>query len=293
MTPSTDRCPTQFVATPFGFFAAGPGIRWRSDDGTDWRTWTIDDDPTAASLGIHAVFPAPDGSRVTVLQLRPALAESTVAQMWTTSDGDSWQAVDDGSLEEFDNSALAGVIPGGDGLLAFGAAPGGELVPTAAVFTSSDGVRWRRVTPVSPDYENKSIIDIVRVDAGFVAVGGDFASTGRMTAWTSPDGITWTRAPGSDESVDPSTAYMIAEQLTSTDGTLWASGVDHDAARDPDEIPALWVSDDGRNWQRVELATGPGPVPFEIVSTADLTLAGWQPDPRLVDEPLQLFAKSR
>jgi hypothetical protein len=288
---STDRCLKQIVATPFGFFAAGPGVGMRSDDGRDWQEWAIGDDPTAATFGIHAVFPSPDDSRVTVLQLQPAPGESTVARMWTTTDGVDWQVVTDESLQEFDSSGLAGVIPGGDGLLTYGAAPGGEFVPTAAVLTSRDGVRWRRVTPMSSDYENKSITDIVRVDSGFVAVGGDYFSTGLMTAWTSPDGITWTRAPGSSESIDPSTAHMTAEHVVSTGAKLWAVGTDYDAARDPNEIPALWVSDDGRNWNRVEIDADSGIVPFEIVSVADLTLAAWPPDPRLSDEPLQLFTK--
>ena len=288
---STERCLKQIVATPFGFFAAGPGVGMRSDDGRDWRESAIGDDPTAATFGIHAVFPAPDDSRVSVLQLQPAPAESTVARMWTTTDGVDWQVVTDESLQEFDSIGLAGVIPGGDGLLAYGAAPGGEFVPTAAVFTSRDGVRWRRVTSMSQDYENKSITDIVRVDTGFVAVGGDFFSTGLMTAWTSPDGITWTRAPSSSDPIDPSTAFMAAERVTSTGGKLWAVGTDYDAARDPNEIAALWVSDDGRDWNRVEIDADPGIVPFEIVSVADLTLAAWPPDPRLSDEPLQLFTK--
>jgi hypothetical protein len=76
-----------------------------------------------------------------------------------------------------------------------------------------------------------------------------------------------------------------------------ASGTDYDAARELDEIGALWVSDDGRDWNRVELASEVGAdvgvVPFEIVTSADLTLAAWPPDPRLGDEPLQIFARSR
>jgi hypothetical protein len=82
---------------------------------------------------------------------------------------------------------------------------------------------------------------------------------------------------------------MTAERVASTGGRLWAVGTDYDAARDPNEIPALWVSDDGRNWNRVEIDQGI--VPFEIVSVADLTLAAWPPDPRLSDEPLQLLTK--
>ena len=288
--PSTDRCLEQIVATPLGLYAAGAGVGWRSDDGREWTEWAVGDDPTATAFGIHAVFPAQDGSRVTVLQLQPAPAEAKVAQMWTTTDGVEWQSITDESAREFDSSDLAGVVPGGDGLLAFGAAPHGEFVPTAAVFTSSDGVRWRRVTPTSPDYEDKRITDIVRIDSGYVAVGGD-SSTGLMTAWVSPDGLTWARAPGSAESVDSSTGYVVAERVTTSVGGLWAAGTDFDAARDPDEIPAFWVSEDGRSWDRVETDDDLEIVPFEIVSVDDLTLAAWPPDPRLTDEPLQIFIK--
>lgn len=290
--PSADRCPTQIEATPFGFFAVGPGIAWRSDDGTNWREWTIDGDPSATALGTYAVFSAPDGSRVTVLQLRPAPGESTVARMLTTTDGVTWQPATDASSTEFDNSTVAGVIPGGDGLLAFGAATGGESIPIAAVFTSPDGVRWRRVTPTSDDYQNKVIADIVRSDSGFVAVGGDFISTGLMTAWTSPDGIAWTRSPHPQETVDPATAYMTAERATLTEGRLWAVGTDFDVARNPDEMPALWVSDDGVAWTRIDLDAGAEIVPFEITTVNDVTLASWPPDPRLSDEPLEVYMRT-
>ncbi len=89
-------------------------------------------------------------------------------------------------------------------------------------------------------------MDLRPTESGFVAVGGDLFVTGLMTAWTSPDGITWTRSPHPDEQTDPSVACMTAEAVTEAAGSLWAAGTDFDARRPEDQgVPALWSSVDG------------------------------------------------
>lgn len=106
------------------------------------------------------------------------------------------------------------------------------------------------------------------------------------------DGIAWTRSPHPQETVDPATAYMTAERATLTEGRLWAVGTDFDVARNPDEMPALWVSDDGVAWTRIDLDAGAEIVPFEITTVNDVTLASWPPDPRLSDEPLEVYMRT-
>ncbi len=142
---------------------------------------------------LRAVFASPDDDRVTLLYSRAAEAESTAATLVTTTDGLAWTTGPETSAALFDSSDVADVIRGGDGLLAVGASPGGEFVPTAAVFTSADGLEWRRVTPTTSDFEDKIMTAVAATPSGYVAVGGDFFETGLMTAWTSQDGISWRR----------------------------------------------------------------------------------------------------
>lgn len=166
--PSDVNCLNQVVTTPFGLFAGAGGIALRSDDGTAWEPLNLTEDlgpGTSTQLGyLQAILPSAD--RVTLLFSQAALAESTIATLVTTTDGETWERASTEASMLFDNSTISSVVVGGDGLLAAGASPGGEFVPTAAVFTSGDGLAWRRVTPSSPDFDNKTITDVRPTDSG-------------------------------------------------------------------------------------------------------------------------------
>lgn len=294
--PATDRCVNQIENTPFGFFASTPGQGLWSEDGKDWRIWGAGNavNPELAGLGsVHAIFPATGEDRLTLLLLGPAPGESTVATLITTTDGTTWARGPDGVASEFDNTTIAGIHPGGDGLLAFGSSPGGEFTPTAAVFTSSDGLNWRRVTPRNPDFNSKVITDVVAFDEGFVAVGGDFFKTGLMTAWTSPDGITWNRSPHPDETVNPRVASSTANTVTVSNGRIWAAGVDYDASRSQDQLAALWVSDDGLAWTRTEITDESDVIPFTLLTNPETSLGVWPPNNTPSADPYQLFKATR
>ena len=285
-------CLTQIEATPFGFFAAGMGRQLWSADGKQWESLILHDDFGFEFSGqpgwLEAIFPSPIDDRVTLLLSRAAEGESTIATLVTTTDGQNWTIAPDESAALFDNSGIADVIEGGDGLLAFGASPGGEAVPTAAVFTSPDGLSWTRVTPRNADYHNKVMTAVMAIDDYFVAVGGDFFETGLMTAWTSPDGITWTRSPHPDETTDPSVAFMTAEAVTSASDRIWAAGQDYDARRGSG-LPALWVSDNGKQWARTDFDEAAGRLPFLVLDSSNLRLGAWPPPYSLNSDPIQIF----
>ncbi|MDH3250468.1 MAG: hypothetical protein OEQ47_15975, partial [Acidimicrobiia bacterium] len=177
--PQDLRCVQEVVSTPFGWFAGGAGPLLGSSDGAAWE---IVDVPGilgyefTGQLGYaDNLFPSPAGDRLTVLYRRASTNESTIATLVTTTDGETWVENAHPSQSLFDSSGIDAVIEGGDGLLAAGSSPGGEFVPTAAVFTSPDGLRWRRVTPTGgPDFDDKVIEDIARVGDRYIAVGGDF-----------------------------------------------------------------------------------------------------------------------
>jgi len=276
-------CVTQVVASPFGFYAQsrGAGDLLHSTDGETWQNVELFADfgfEYAGQLGVvMAIFVSPDHDRVTLLYSAASEAESRVATLVTTTDGTSWEPGPADSAALFDSSDVAAVIEGGDGLLAVGASPGGEFVPTAAVFTSPDGLDWRRVTGDGPDFVDKVMTDVMSLGDGYVAVGGDFFETGLMTAWTSPDGLAWTRSPHPPEQTDPDVAHMTARALTRAGGLIWASGIDFDARRSDDGLAALWSSRDGVEWSRVDLDEFRARVPFVVIQTPDLNIGTWPP----------------
>ena len=287
-------CIRQVEVTPFGWFAAGTATLW-SVDGRNWERLDLSPDlglEYAGQLGYaQAIFASPAEQRVTLLYSRAAEAESTIATLVTTEDGVDWSAGPADSATLFDSSTIAAVTPGGDGLLAGGSSPGGEFVPTAAVFTSPDGLEWRRVTPTGDtDFDDKVINDLINVEDRYYAVGGDFFRTGLMAAWSSEDGRSWERLPHPNETTDPAVAFMTAEAVTVAHGHLWVSGRDSDARRDePQAIPALWRTTDGHAWERVDVADLERTVPFELSSRPGLRIGVWPPPYSLIDEPTALF----
>ena len=294
--PLDARCVQEIVSTRFGWFAGGAGPLLRSSDGI---TWEVVDVPSilgyefAGQLGyVDNLFLSPDGERLTLLYRRAAEAESTVATLVTTTDGETWVKNAHPSQSLFDSSGIAAVVQGGDGLLAVGSSPGGEFVPTAAVFTSPDGLRWRRVTPRGdPDFDDKVMEDVMWLGDRFIGVGGDFFETGLMTAWSSPDGLAWRRLPHPPETTDPSVAQMTARAVTVADGFVWVAGQDFDARRtEPQSLPALWRSADGEAWERIPFDALGINVPFEIASTPDLRIGVWPPPNSPIDEPIVLYA---
>lgn len=268
-------CLDHVAATPFGLFASGVASLWRSADGREWeRVGLPSREYRVVDTGRYGpVFVVDD--RVTVARWTPAPAESTVASLYSTTDGYTWTAYR-AEATLFDDATVAAVTSTAGGLLAVGASPGGEFVPTAAAWTSPDGLLWTRVTPSEAEFENAFMTDVVRTDDGYLAVGGDSFQSGLMVAWTSPDGVDWRRSPSPDETLDPDTAYMRANAVTRVGDEYFAAGEDFDAARAPESIPALWASPDGVTWRRLDLQDD-ALIPFEIVALDDTGLGFWPP----------------
>jgi len=276
-------CLEDVAATPFGVFVTGSSFL-RSNDGQIWDPVEL---PAEHALGhVTALFPTSE--RVTVLVQRAAESESTIATLLTTTDGTTWVEGPAQSAALFDSSAVGDVLVRGEGLIAVGSSPGGEFVPTAAVWTSPDGLTWRLVTPRDPGFSDAYMNTIIDTDNGYLTVGGNPFDTGLMAAWTSPDGTAWTRLPPPDEQTDPSVAYMEASALTEIEGTVYAAGTDFDSRRSEGEVAALWESTDGITWERVDLETLPGLLPFNIVNLKE-SLVGFWPPPWPIPEPVQVF----
>jgi len=263
-------CLQDLVVTPFGLFAHGTSL-YRSVDGVTWDQVVLDQANPGFVDSLFAV-----GGRLTVLTSHWSTAESTKATVNSTTDGVTWSA--SVAAPTFDNAEVDDVIATPTGLLAVGASPGGSFVPTAAAWTSADGLTWQRVTPEGGVFAGAFMYAVSTARTGYVAVGPVSGNSVRMAAFSSPDGLTWTRATTPAEQVGAGTGYLDPRALTRLGGTVYAAGLDSDSAR-PDgssQRPALWSTTDGVTWQRIDAAALSVAVPFAVTELNGM-LIGFSP----------------
>ena len=152
------------------------------------------------------------------------------AAVWTSPDGITWSRAphDEAVFGGEGLQDMKSVITGGPGLVAVGSSESDEN-PSAAVWTSSDGITWSRVPHDEAVFGGEDSQEMTSVTAGgpgLVAVGSD-ASGGVPdgAVWTSPDGITWSRVPH-DEVVFGGERFQTMNSVTTGGPGLVAVGSD-------------------------------------------------------------------
>jgi hypothetical protein len=175
-------------------------------------------------------------------------------KVWASSDGESWRAA--GTLPGSATLSLSYLTWGPAGFVA----GSGTLVDgrhTPVMWTSGDGLTWRKVALSSTLFADAVIDDVVAVRGGYVATGGTGRVIGEMgymgtlggavAAWWSADGEHW-----AESSVEvPETGAQVLGPILVSDGGLLAHGflyTDGDAG--DGYISAAWTSvDGGRTWR--------------------------------------------
>jgi len=242
----------------------GAAAVWTSPDGLTWTRVPHDE----------AVFGGPNWEYMwAVVVGGPGLVAVGVdspggidrnAAVWTSPDGLTWTRVphDEAVFGGPRAQAMTAVVVGGPGLVAVGYdeggggwEDGGGRAKDAAVWTSPDGLTWTRV----PDDEavfggpnSQRMNGIAAGGPGLVAVGYDNSAAGwagengNAAVWTSPDGLTWTRAPEGEVFGDYRWQTMSA--VVAGGPGLVAVGYDGTATN---HDAAVWTSPDGLTWTRV------------------------------------------
>jgi hypothetical protein len=234
--------------------------------------------------------------------------------VWRSPDGKTWERFADVLGPRPSSLRLSAIAAGPQGYVIVGyvidSGSGPVASARAAAWASPDGLTWTRaedtadldVGPCFDTGEEPScggMLGVTSTSSGFVAVGqARTGATGegiRPAAWTSTDGLAWTRADvgldfdGFLPDVTPGGPGLVAIGMicqpdcygtaaggiavTSVDGSSWsvapiagASPLDHVAAAD-DQVFALgdangselqlWRSGDGVAWQRVTSMPSP------------------------------------
>jgi hypothetical protein len=206
---------------------------WTSTDGTAWSIHLMGTTDFTFPVSLAA---GADGTVVAVGRSQ----ELPVA--WTTVDGIEWSRhsvpVLDGDVAE----RMTAVAAGRHGYVAAGSV-GPEIFERHARFwTSADGSDWQPVPDDPIAFANAEVRAITKFGDGFVAVGvvGSAQQHSGAVAWSSADGVRWTRVD------DPSfVAGLAVSVVTSPTGGLVAVGSDlerHEAF--------VWMSPDGRRWTK-------------------------------------------
>src|SRR5712671_3108359 len=217
--------------------------------------------PTVGTSSVPS--PATGWQRVTV---QTGLAAPLTRVVWT---GTQFLAVDrvDGTLlaspdgrtwqqqPRHGDNYVGQVAEGPQGLLAVGSVNAEGVV---AIWHSTDGLTWT-ATPDAPSLHGRdgaflTMAAIVPTNSGWLAVGAESLNCVpgacglvRAVAWTSPNGLQWTRRPD--------TAGMQRAGMTGVVTTPSGYVAVGEAAADPSHVdsairPAVWTSADGRTWTR-------------------------------------------
>ncbi len=166
---------------------------------------------------------------------------------------DSWQRVGADVMQPVET--LLDMTQAGSRLIAVGLDPGEEdSLPSGVIFASDDGVTWTRLAEDDVALTSGMVImhSIAEAGPGLVAVGAgceDDTPCGVIhpIVWTSVDGNEWTRS-AADQAVFGEFGIML--DVIATDHGIVAVG--SIAGDDPSLIrPAVWLSPDGAEWERV------------------------------------------
>ena len=173
--------------------------------------------------------------------------------VWTSVDGTTWTRLPHNEAV-FGSAGIGGVIAGGPGLIAVGSRSVVRgVVNDAVVWTSPDGITWSQVPHDEAVFGSANMNSVTPFGSGYVAVGGTGTGqirSGNAVAWTSPDGMTWTRAPHIEKTTAGSTGQEGMSQVAAGSAGLVAIGHEWSDREEPFS-PPIWNSRDGISWSRV------------------------------------------
>ena len=270
-----------------GFVAAPdqPGLEMGLESGT-----------SGPDKGIFDVASGPAGLVAIGYDYNPPRSACAVAPcssgpaVWRSTDGRTWERVHvdlgPAAIDTFIDP-IAAITAGPDGYVMVGhavdyAASGPNLPARATAWASRDGVAWTRATD-NEDMDVGPCIDtgetpscggmhaVVATGTGFAAVGevrtGIDGQPPQPAAWTSLDGLTWTRAtvtgPGGEETVD---GGGFLSGVAAGDSGLVAVGAD---CRPDCTGGIVGTSIDGSAWTITRLTGG---APLKGVATTGSTV---------------------
>jgi hypothetical protein len=241
---------------------------WHSPDGATWTRLTVGNSQvlTNATIAVSNGVAVVTGQ--TLQQSQPK------RYVWYSSDAITWT-----------EATLPGAYPDVDGrALITGGVRGFEIVDRSgagSAWHSDDGRTWVKSNfPGAGTFSSFNPTQLLVSDGTFVVMGFDGGNGGVPLAWTSVDGVSWSRSTMED----PSPAFGCAlgcrpAAVTNVGSALVAVGY---RTQNGETLPAstpivTWVSaDDGRTWH-VRGSGSPGVLPSALAPLGcDVLMFGQQ-----------------
>jgi hypothetical protein len=243
--------PVGGASTPSGLIVLGSNNRqggtviWRSSEGTDWSLVATGEPPLDGdnftdglplASGGYLLYGAPADCSLTSDRCTP----SSAPRLATSSDGLTWQPITT-------PVTFTAITQTGTGALL--AAQRRASEPTMWI-SQDDGRTWQRHGPdnsIELGQPSVQVSTLEETPYGLIAAGVD--QDRKPTLWISEDGKAFT----------PSLQLRIGSEVGAIAvGRGWVVAVGSDeipqVVEGVNHGPAIWVSDDGRQWQSVSLA---------------------------------------
>jgi hypothetical protein len=188
----------------------------------------------------------PGGPGFVAAGLTTSKSKDFDAAVWTSKDGTAWvQVQDPKALGGPKDQVMNRVAAGGPGFVAVGFDTS-QKTSEAAVWTSTDGTSWLRVTASQDALAGGQLKmrDVTAGGPGLVAVGfSGTAGDSDAAVWTSKDGTTWERLSGSPKVFGGPGPQVMATVVSGGPGLVAVGSDGSDAA--------AWTSKDGTTWTKV------------------------------------------
>lgn len=210
---------------------------WRSPDGVEWQRAAVESTLAAPEAGAASDVFAVNGTLVAIGHWGVP-GEQFAFVAWRSTDGGStW------TESRTNERGIRAATLTETGLLGAGWDYAGTFPFDSWAAISADGVAWRRVD--SPAFANAQVMDVTALGPRVVAVG-DLGAPHQGAAWYSDDGgETWTAASPPHTEAIPAAVATFGDRLVAVGGIRGSGG--------GLATPVAWVSDDGANWQQVEM----------------------------------------
>lgn len=190
--------------------------------------------------------PMPSASALASTSGSPIRSPSPEPASWGVTELPAPQGVADCDPQEgLQNLLVSGF---GSGLLALGSCA--HSASPSWAWVSADGRSWQAGAP--PVLAHADVYDLMVAGGLIIAVGQDVTDGFTAAAWTSRDGLSWTRSKG-----DLGCAVMSTVTRAGLEFVAFGNRVPQDVPEV--EVPpgvCEWVSSDGVSWEPVNLAAG-------------------------------------
>jgi hypothetical protein len=250
----------EVVAVDGGFVAVGEAATdgmlggaavWRSDDGRSWER--VDSPGPATDVGperVQAMRGVAERNGVLVAagidRINPGATFDAAA--WRSTDGGrNWSRISGAEqvpMVDGGNEQASAVAGGPKGFVIAGFETSERSgPPQARVWFSTDGLSWEEAS-IDDGVVTSRIEAVTPGGLGWVAVG---TANGVGAAWTSADGLAWSRVPHSDAIFGTPRDGFKETAIAGVIGT--ANGLSAIGERAPGD-PTEWTSPEGRIWTR-------------------------------------------